>query len=178
MMTTTPTPASLPTTAPSGDLRTLSLLLAAEAVLAHLHPRAPLRVERVALGETPGVTYALAADPQALALNRGLREEVALVGLARSAMARLLGLAVGAGEGPACRDPRALLTATLTDPEELEVLDAQLTVLEARARALLRRSWAEVEVVAAGLREHGELDAREVAHRVACAQGIRGTLLN
>lgn len=179
-MPTTPAPAPLTTTAPSGDLRTASLLLAAEAVLAHLHPRAPLRLRRVALGETPGVTYALAPDPQALALNRALREEVALVGLARPAMARLLGLVGEEGEtgGDVCRDPRALLAATLSDPEELEVLDAQLTVLEARARALLRRSWAEVEVVAAGLREYGELDGQSVAHRIACAQGIRGTLLN
>jgi hypothetical protein len=174
---TRPAPAPLQTPAHvSSDPRVFSLLLAAEAVLAHLHPRAPLRLAAVALGETPGVTYALAPDPQALALHRGLREEVALVALARRAMARLLGLTgeVGAPE----RDARSLLASAVQDPEEREVLDAQLTVLEARARALLRRSWAEVEVVAAGLREHGTLDAQAVAHRVACAQGIRGTLLN
>lgn len=176
---TRPTPATLQTPAPfSGDLRTASLLLAAEAVLAHLHPRAPLRLAGVSLGETPGVTYALTPDPHALTLNRGLREEVALVALAREAMARLLGLPhAGRGAGPG-RDARILLASATRDPEELEVLDAQLAVLEARARALLRRSWAEVEVVAAGLREHGTLDAQAVAHRIACAQGIRGTLLN
>lgn len=91
-------------------------------------------------------------------------------------MARLLGLTGDAGTPG--RDARALLASALRDPEELEVLGAQIAVLEARARALLRRSWAEVEVVAAGLREHGALDAQAVAHRVACAQGIRGTLLN
>lgn len=174
-------PASAPhqTPAPaSGDLHTSSLLLAAEAVLAHLHPRAPLRLTEVSLESAPGVLYALAPDPQALALNRGLREEVALVALARTAMARLLNVADRGGAGMTKRDARTLLTSALRDPEELEVLDAQLTVLEARARSLLRRSWAEVEVVAAGLREHGTLDAQAVAHRIACAQGIRGTLLN
>ncbi|MCD0177211.1 hypothetical protein IHN32_14785, partial [Deinococcus sp. 14RED07] len=45
-------------------------------------------------------------------------------------------------------------------------------------RARLRRAWTEIEVLAAGLREHGELDAAQVAHRVACAQGIRASLLN
>ncbi|MEF2277854.1 hypothetical protein V3W47_06045 [Deinococcus sp. YIM 134068] len=176
---TRPLPAPHTATAPvSNDPRAVSLLLAAEAVLAHLHPRAPLRLAAVTLGETPGVTYALAPDPQALALNRGLREEVALVALARAAMARLLNFVDGAEVGTPERDARALLASTLRDPEELEVLDAQLAVLEARARALLRRSWAEVEVVAVGLREHGTLDAQAVAHRVACAQGIRGSLLN
>lgn len=176
---TRPAPSPLQTPVPvSGDLRTASLLLAAEAVLAHLHPRAPLRLAGVSLGGAPGVTYALAPDAHALTLNRGLREEVVLVALAREAMARLLGLPhVGRGEVPG-RDARSLLASALRDPEELEVLDAQLAVLEARARALLRRSWAEVEVVAAGLREHGALDAQAVAHRMACAQGIRGTLLN
>ncbi|WP_102127364.1 hypothetical protein [Deinococcus planocerae] len=169
--------AALPQTSAhvSSDLRTVSLLLAAEAVLAHLHPRAPLRLAEVSL-DGPGVTYACPPDPQAMTLNRGLREEVALVALARAAMARLLGLTAEVGRPG--RDARGLLGSALRDPEELEVLDAQLTVLEARARALLRRSWAEVEVVAVGLREHGTLDAQAVAHRVACAQGIRGTLLN
>ncbi|WP_216317923.1 hypothetical protein [Deinococcus aestuarii] len=175
---TRPSTAALQTPAQAfGDSRTASLLLAAEAVLAHLHPRAPLRMSGVSLKAGGGVTYALAPDPQALVLNRGLREEVALVALAREAMTRLLGLSAGEG-GPTERDARALLAAALRDPEELEVLDAQVRVLEARARALLRRSWAEVEVVAAGLREHGALDAQAVAHRVACAQAIRGTLLN
>lgn len=160
------------------DLHTASLLLAAEAVLAALHPRAPLRLAGVAPGA--GVTYHLAPDPQALAAHRGLREDVVLVALARPAMARLLALPQEGLEdvSEAARDPRTLLASALTDPEELEVLDAQLTVLEARARALLRRSWAEVEVVAAGLREYGQLDAQSVAYRIACAQGIRGSLLN
>jgi len=169
-------PASAAAGASHADPHTSSLLLAAEAVLAHLHPRAPLRLAGVS--PQTGVTYHLAPDPQALAANRGLREDVVLVALARAAMARLLRLPAledAAGFG---RDPCELLASALTDPEELEVLDAQLAVLEARARALLRRSWAEVEVVAVGLREYGQLDAQAVAHRIACAQGIRGTLLN
>ncbi|MBB5232735.1 hypothetical protein [Deinococcus budaensis] len=168
--------ASAAATAPHADLHAASLLLAAEAVLAHLHPRAPLRVAGVTL-DAPGVSYPLDPDPQALAAHRGLREDVVLVALARTAMARLLSVALPEAEA-AARNPRRLLAAAVTDPEELEVLDAQLTVLEARARALLRRSWAEVEVVAAGLREYGQLDPQAVAHRIACAQGIRGTLLN
>lgn len=159
------------------DRCTTSLLLAAEAVLAHLHPRAPLRLAHVSVEEGAGVTYHLAPDPQALLRSRGLREDVVLVALARSAMARLLKLPPPPAAVPE-RDARTLLASALHDPEELDVLDAQLTVLEARARAALRRSWAEVEVVAAGLREHGTLDAQAVAHRIACAQGIRSTLLN
>lgn len=71
-----------------------------------------------------------------------------------------------------------LLDCALTDPDERETLDAYLSVLQGRARARLRRAWSEVQVIAAGLRKHGELDAAQVAHRVACAQGIRATLLN
>ncbi|WP_034383910.1 hypothetical protein [Deinococcus sp. YIM 77859] len=167
-------PASLPQTQLSADLRTRSLLLAAEAVLAHLHPRAPLRLKQVAL--EGGVTFAAQPHPQALALNRGLLEDVVLVSLAESAAARLLGLPQPEGAGE--RAARALLGAALIQPEEAEVQEAYLTVLEARARAALRRHWAEVEVVAAGLREHGLLDAQAVAHRIACAQGIRGSLMN
>ncbi|EYB66692.1 hypothetical protein DEIPH_ctg079orf0088 [Deinococcus phoenicis] len=174
---THPLPTTPSTETPlQSDRYAASLLRAAEAVLACLHPRAPLRLAQVSLDGASGVSYALAPDPEALALNRGLREEVVLVALAQTAVARLLELP--APPLAQDRDPRSLLAAALRDPEELGVLDAQLAVLEARARATLRRSWAEVEVVAAGLRDHGTLDAQAVAHRIACAQGIRGTLLN
>lgn len=172
-MTRTFTAPSLQTLTPA-DPHTRSLLLAAEVVLAHLHPRAPLRLTQVAL--EGGVTFAAPPHPQALALNRGLLEDVVLVALAGVAAARLMGASHPDGSGS--RDARALLASALTQPEEAEVQDAYLTVLEARARAALRRHWTEVEVVAAGLREYGSLDARAVAHRIACAQGIRGTLLN
>ncbi|MCD0157673.1 hypothetical protein IHN57_10480, partial [Deinococcus sp. 6GRE01] len=76
------------------------------------------------------------------------------------------------------RDARMLLDCALTDPDERDTLDAYLSVLRGRTRARLRRAWTEIEVLAAGLREHGELDAAQVAHRVACAQGIRASLLN
>jgi hypothetical protein len=155
------------------DTHTRSLLLAAEAVLAHLHPRAPLRLAQVSF---EGVTYASAPDADALRLNRALAEEVVLVASAQAAAGALLGLsAVRVG---VTRDAGEVLALALTEPEEQEVLPAYLSVLEARARLLLRRSWAEVEVVAAGLRELGQLDARDVAHRISCAQSIRGTLLN
>lgn len=156
------------------DMHTRSLLLAAEAVLAHLHPRAPLRLAQVTLDG--GVSYATAPDADALRLNRALAEEVVLVALAQAAAGTLLGLA--AGHAGSQRDAGELLALALTEPEEQTVLPAYLSVLEARARVLLRRSWAEVEVVAAGLRELGQLDARDVAYRIACAQSIRGTLLN
>ena len=47
-----------------------------------------------------------------------------------------------------------------------------------RPSALVRQSWAEIQVVAAGLLEHAELDAEAVKYRIVCAQGIRGSLLN
>ncbi|AKH16721.1 MULTISPECIES: hypothetical protein [Deinococcus] len=156
---------------PAPDPGAAALTWAAEAYLAHTHPRAPLRLDRVTLS---GVTYACAPDPAALRLNRALAEEVVMVALAAREAAALTGApAPGAG-----RDARMLLDCALTDPDERETLDAYLSVLRGRARARLRRAWSEVQVIAAGLREHGELDAAQVAHRVACAQGIRATLLN
>jgi hypothetical protein len=163
-----------PTVSAPSDTHTRSLLVAAEAVLAHLHPRAPLRLAQVTLDG--GVSYAAAPDTDALRLNRALAEEVVLVASAQAAAAALLGcVATPVGVQ---RDAGELLALALTDPEEQGVLPAYLSILEARARMLLRRSWAEVEVVAAGLRELGQLDARDVAHRISCAQSIRGTLLN
>ncbi|ANE43472.1 hypothetical protein [Deinococcus puniceus] len=162
-----------PTATAHLNTHTRSLLLAAEAVLAHLHPRAPLRLAQV---NFEGVAYTSAPDADALRLNRALAEEVVLVASAQAAAGALLGLAPS--RMGSVRDAGELLTLALTEPEEQEVLPAYLSVLEARARVLLRRSWAEVEVVAAGLRELGQLDARDVAHRIACAQSIRGTLLN
>lgn len=166
-----------PTPAPASTHLTLhatSLLRAAEAVLATQRPRAPLRL--VSLSLEGGVTFGTAPDPLALALNRGLLEDVVLVALAQEAAAQILGLAPQPGRSG--RDADALLAAGLTDPDERQVISAYRQVLGARARAALRLAWAEVEVVAAGLREHRQLDAQEVAHRVACAQSIRSSLLN
>ena len=148
-----------------------SLPRAAEAFLAHTHPRAPLRLDRVTLH---GVTYAAAPDPAALRLTRALAEEVVMVALAPAEAAHLSGTPTPDGG----RDARMLLDCALTDPDERDTLDAYLSVLRGRTRARLRRAWTEIEVLAAGLREHGELDAAQVAHRVACAQGIRASLLN
>ncbi|MBZ9715205.1 hypothetical protein [Deinococcus multiflagellatus] len=165
-------PQTHPTQTPTvQDAHARSLQLAAEAYLAHSHPRAPLRLDRVNLH---GVVYRSAPDPAALRLNRPLAEEVVMVALAAGEAAALS----GAGAMTAGRDARMLLSCALTDPDELDTLDAYLGVLRGRARSRLRRAWSEVEVLAAGLREHGELDAAQVAHRVACAQGIRASLLN
>lgn len=156
------------------DLHARSLHLAAEAYLAHMHPRAPLRLERVRLRDNGGVEYRSEPDGAALRLNRALAEEVVLVALAAEQAAHLS----TTSPFPAQRDARHLLATALNDPDELATLDAYLDVLRGRTRARLRRAWTEVEVLAAGLREHGELDASQVAHRVACAQGIRSSLLN
>ncbi|MCD0170240.1 hypothetical protein IHN59_11415, partial [Deinococcus sp. 23YEL01] len=101
-------------------------------------------------------------------------EEVVMVALAPAEAAHLSGTPTPDGG----RDARMLLDCALTDPDERDTLDAYLSVLRGRTRARLRRAWTEIEVLAAGLREHGELDAAQVAHRVACAQGIRASLLN
>ncbi|GGL99335.1 hypothetical protein [Deinococcus aerophilus] len=167
----TPFPAS---TTALPDLHDAATLAAAEAVLAQLSGRAPLRIESVSLADGPAVRYALAPDLQAMRANRGLMEDVVMTALAAPMAAGMLGLPpVAPG-----RDARALLDAALTEPEEREAVDAYLTVLSARTRTSLRRAWAEIGVVAAGLREHGVLDLQDVQHRMACAQGIRGTLLN
>ena len=162
---------SAPAHLPSADV--LAQLLAAEAVLACLGARAPLRLEGVSLTDA-AVHYAMDPDLRAMQNNRGLLDAVVMTALAPGAAAEILGVRAPAPG----RDPRALLEAALTEPEELATLDANLLVLTGRARAALRRAWAEVQVVAAGLREYGALDAQAVRHRVACAQGIRGTLLN
>ncbi|OLV18443.1 hypothetical protein [Deinococcus marmoris] len=166
------TPFPAPTALP--DLHGTATLAAAEAVLAQLSGRAPLRIDSVSVTDGPLVRYALAPDIEAMRANRGLMEDVVMAALAAPVAAGMLDLPQVAGG----RDAHALLDAALTEPEEREVLDAYLLVLTARTRAQLRRAWAEIGVVAAGLREHGTLDAQDVQHRMACAQGIRGTLLN
>ena len=148
-------------------------LLAAEAVLAHLSGRASLRVEKV---KNHKVLYALEPDLHALQSNRGLLEDVVMTALAQQEAAKLLDVATVQTDSG--RDAAALLCAGLTEPDEQAVSADYLRVLRARTRATLRCSWAEIQVVAAGLLEHGELDADALKYRVQCAQGIRGTLLN
>lgn len=148
-------------------------VVAAEAVLATLTARAPLRLVQVSI---QGVRYALSPDLDVLRRNRSLLEDVVMTALARHAAASMLGVPVVPGTPE--RDALDLLQSALVEPEEQSTIPDYVRVLEARARALLRRSWSEVQVVAAGLREHGALDAEAVKHRIRCAQGIRGTLLN
>ncbi|MFC3862107.1 hypothetical protein ACFOPQ_15170 [Deinococcus antarcticus] len=171
-MTSVPTPFTAEL-APVLEVQTRAQLLAAEAVLAHLSGRAPLRIERVT---RQGVQYMLAPDPQAMQSNRGLLEDVVMTALAQQEAATLLN--VPTVQTDSGRDAAALLRAGLTEPDEQAVSAEYLRVLRARTRAALRRSWAEIQVVAAGLLEHGELDAEALRYRVQCAQGIRGTLLN
>ncbi|GAA5504033.1 hypothetical protein Dxin01_03801 [Deinococcus xinjiangensis] len=159
--------------APVLDVQTHAQLVAAEAVLAHLTGRAPLRLERVTC---QGVRYAIEPDPQAMQSNRGLLEDVVMTALAGQETARLLN--VPCPDPPSSRPPETLMTAALTEPEEQAVMAEYLHVLRARTRALVRQSWAEIQVVAAGLLEHAELDAEAVKYRIVCAQGIRGSLLN
>lgn len=171
-MTSAPTPFTAEL-ARVADMQTRAQLLAAESVLAHLSGRAPLRIERVTLQD---VQYAIAPDPQAMQSNRGLLEDVVMTALAQQEVATLL--KVPTVQTDSGRDAAALLRAGLTEPDEQAVSAEYLRVLRARARAALRRSWAEIQVVAAGLLEHGELDAEALRYRVQCAQGIRGTLMN
>lgn len=171
---TQPTPLTQPRPATPDQAHAHSLMLAAEAVLATQSGRAPYRVTQVSL--QGGVTYALDLDPWALKGNRSLLEDAILIGFAAPVVAELSGQPQPGAGGP--RAPRTLAMESLIEAEELEVMDAYLTVLRARCQVALRRAWAEVQVVAAGLREHGTLDHEAVAYRLRCAQGIRSTLLN
>lgn len=145
-------------------------LVAAEVVMAHLTGRAPLRLERVTC---EGIEYAIRPDPQVLRQHRALLEDVVMTALAQAEAARFL----GAREVDVTKAWQ-LLREVVCDPDEREALSEYLCVLRARTRAVLRRSWAEVQVVAAGLLEYGELSAEGVSYRVRCAQSIRGRLSN
>ena len=162
-----------PTQAPNDEQRCQQL--AAEAVLATLCGRAPARVQQVSLVD--GIRYGLAPDPAALALNRGLMEDLVMVGLAGTVALELAGYEwpdLALAEAAALE----LLRRSLSNPGEQAVAAAYLQVLRARTAATLRRSWTEVQVVAAGLLEHGELGAEELGHRISCAQHLRGKTLN
>ena len=65
-MTSVPTPFTAEL-APVLDVQTHAQLVAAEAVLAYLSGRVPLRLERVTC---QGVRYAIEPDPQAMQSNR------------------------------------------------------------------------------------------------------------
>lgn len=181
------TPTVMPVQAGNNDSQQ-AVLLAAETVLATLLGRAPNRVVYVSLAA--GIQYAVSPDYAALQVNRGLLEDVVMVQLATHAARLLLG---GMGQQGGIQQSTFLqeniqlngatkagetLVRSLTQPEERAVVNAYLQVLLARATALLRSHWAEVQVVAAGLSEVGELNGEAVRWRMDCAQGIRGKLLN
>lgn len=160
-------------TAPSDELR--SQRHAAEAVLAMLCGRAPARVRGLSL--QGGVSYAIEMDADALRLSRGLLEDMVMLRLAGVAAAELYH-GQGLPNDPARESARQLLLSGLTESEEKDVSDAHLQVLHARTRVALRRSWTEVQVVAAGLLLHKTLSAEEIGHRISCAQHLRGKTLN
>lgn len=142
----------------------IALCVAAEVVLAMLSGRAPLRVVSA---DVSGVQYALEPEEAALQSNRALLEDVV--------MSLLAGTVVSGG----APNPVAerWLRRGLTQPEEQAVAAAYLEVLQARAAALIRRYWAEISVVAAGLRE-GNMSGEAVRWRMSCAASIRGRLIN
>lgn len=174
----TPAPAEA-TEAPAPDAEDrAAFAAAAAAVLALKFNRPTLRPERVQARPAVALRFAQQAVPAALRAHRALREETALVLLAGAAAEHVK---FGGAPDPAALDAaRALLAASAPSDDEADpdVVEASLTVLTARARAELRRAWAEVEIVAIGLRAHGALDGVEVEHRVRCAQGIRSAALN
>lgn len=150
--------------------------LAAACVLAEKFRRPTLRVTRASLRPEGTLTFSQVARPEVLRANRALMEETLIVDLAGVAARQ-----VKYGTSPTEAERSAVLdrlVALLRHDDEREVADAYLTVLLARARAELRRHWAEVEIVTIGLRERGWLDGPEIEHRIRCAQGIRGATLN
>lgn len=158
--------------APAPDPIHPALPLAAEAVLAHLCGRTPARFSRVRLGEA--IAYTSPPDPRALVLHRPLLEDLVGVRLAGCALREMLG-----GEDPGAQQAALeFLSGGLAEPEEREVAHAHLCVLMARTKAALRRHWPAVQVVAAGLREQGELDAESVRFRIRCAGNISAQLYN
>lgn len=158
------------------DQHDVSLMLAAEAVLSLQLARAPLRVTRIQLNPQPEIQFALQPDRHVICRNRGLMEDVVTAALAPVVVASMLG--VRQMQSWSGRSAREILHIALVEPEEKAALEAYFEVLKARTAVLLRRHWAEVQVVAAGLREHDILDASALRHRVQCAQGIRGSLMN
>ncbi|ADV68085.1 hypothetical protein [Deinococcus maricopensis] len=161
-----------PLPSPTDEVSVRAHALAAEAVLALSLDRPAVRVSSVSVRGQGGVVYASRVLPEAARLNRALLEEDALVRVAGAAARELQGLTPGS-----LADAEDWLRRTLNADEAQEV-SAYARVLLARARGVLRAQWTEVSVVALGLQAHGTLDAQEVRHRVQCARGIRGALLN
>ena len=171
-----PSPASLAAPAPTPDqAQRRALALAAQAVLAVQVGRPALRLTRVQL--RPGAELQLACPPlpEALRGHRPLLEETAMLTLAGDAA---LQVSDPSHRGPALAAATELLRQSARDEDEAAVAPAYAEVLQARARALLRRAWPQVQVVAAGLLEHGALTGDEVATRLRCVSGVAGRTMN
>ncbi len=152
-----------------------ALSLAGQAVVAVQVGRPALRLERLQLRPHAELRLACPPLPEALRGHRPLLEETAMLTLAGDAALQILD---PSWCGSALVPARELLRAAARDDDEAAVAPAYAEVLLARARALLRRAWPQVQVVAAGLLEHGALDAAEVATRVRCASGVAGRTMN
>lgn len=150
--------------------------LAARAVLAGKHNRPTLRVTNARIRPEARLNFAEAVHPEALRVNRAFLEETVMVSLAGVAAQTIKFGEVHDQEE--LHRAREVLAGAAQNEDELEATEAYLTLLLARARGVLRRCWAEVEVVALALLERGVLDGVEIEHRVRCVQGIRSATLN
>lgn len=169
------TPLPSPSPAASNAERA-AYAVAGAAVLAGKFSRPTLRVASARLYPQAEVTFADTAAEAALRVNRPFLEETVMTVLAGVAAQEIKFGAAHATE--ALERAARLLRAAARSDDEAGAEDAYLTVLLARARGELRRSWVEVEVVSLALQERGVLSGVEVQHRVECVQGIRGTTLN
>ncbi|SMB80274.1 hypothetical protein [Deinococcus hopiensis] len=150
--------------------------LAGAAVLAGKFNRPTLRVTSARLYPEAQVTFGDTAVAFALRANRAFLEETVMTVLAEAAAQEIKFGAVG--DARPLERAAQLLREAAQSSDEAEVGEAYLTVLLARTRGELRRSWVEVEVVSMALQERGVLSGQEIQHRVDCVQGIRGTTLN
>jgi len=162
------------TTAEQHDQATYAT--AATVVLASKFNRPTLRVETARVRPTAHVHFHSHAHKTALRTNRAFLEETVIVMLAAPAAeeikhGRIL-------NRDALARVEQLLGDTAANDDERDAAHAYLTVLLARARAALRRNWAEVEIISMALQEHGFLDATQIDHRLRCTQGIRSATLN
>lgn len=150
--------------------------LAGSAVLACKFNRPTLRVKEVRMRPHVSMEFVARVQSVTLRAHRPLLEETVMTHLASVAAQQIkFGEAL---DGSPLDAARRLLKDAAANEDESDAVEAYLTILLARARGELRRAWAEVEIVALGLRERGALDGDAVEHRVRCASGIRTATLN
>ncbi|MBB6096773.1 hypothetical protein HNR42_000185 [Deinobacterium chartae] len=165
-------PALIPAATENDPRLRRAYALAGTAVAASKLSRPTLRLARLGLEE--GARYHTPALPAALRQNRAFLEDNVMAELAAVAAEQIKFGAALTDMAPM----RRTLEQAAANADEAEATQAYLEVLLARARGLLRRCWAEVEIVAMALQEHRVLEGSEVEHRIRCAQGIRSNTLN